>query len=207
MVDNLNIWRVERSRDPSTRTLDLPIYREGDIRQEVINTLYGTTREVAKRRTGLYRRTRLDENGEKTPCSCVNTTTTEADQDSPCPFCDGVGYYWDEVWFDYYKVITGIEAALSLRENFEDMGTLNVPRVSIYTHYDLAPVLVRGHTEDRIIELRLDSEGKVVRPYVRERIYRIGSAMDFRSDNGRLEYWKFTVHSDDTEGRGRASQI
>lgn len=205
VADNLNIWSTSST---STGAANLVGTRkEGDMRQELINMFDGTSTEIPKAQRGVYRRMRTDSAGALVPCSCVDVDTGEPDRDPPCPFCDGMGYLWDEVWFDYYKIVTGIEAALSLREDYEEPGTLNVPRVTFYTKYDISPVIIRGQVFDRIVEVERDVEGNVTRPYRRSRIYRIGSAIDFRADNGRLEYWKFAVHSDDIDGRGRGSDV
>ena len=41
---------------------------------------------------------------------------------------------------------------------------------------------------DKIIELSLDIEGKLLVPYKRETIYRPETIQMFRADNGRVEY-------------------
>ena len=200
--DNTYIWNRSTSTITS-RSFNSPV--EGDMRDEMLKFLYGSSREIPKAQRGLYRKVRLDSNGDKIVCDCVDSVTREPDKNPPCPLCLGVGYLWDEVWFDYYKIVTGIEAALSLREEFIQPGIANIPRITFYTKYDVAPVIINGYCNDQIIELARDVEGNLVTPYRRERIYRISSAIDFRSDNGRLEYWKFNVISDDIPGEGMAS--
>jgi len=41
---------------------------------------------------------------------------------------------------------------------------------------------------DKVVEMKLDDEGEVVVPYVRESIYEPQTIQKFRSDNGRVEY-------------------
>ena len=42
--------------------------------------------------------------------------------------------------------------------------------------------------KDKIIELKLDTEGHPVVPYIRESIYQPSTINRLRSDNGRIEY-------------------
>jgi len=205
MVTNSNTYMWGRqSSTVATRTYHTTV--EGDLRDELAKFLYGSSREIPKAQRGLYRKMKVDSSGNRIRCSCVDSVTGEPDKNPPCPYCLGAGYLWDEVWFDYYKIVTGIEAALSLRENFVDPGGTNIPRVTFYTSYDIDPVIINGYCNDQIVELKRDAEGNLVIPYQRTRIYRIGSAIDLRSDNGRIEYWKFNVISDDIPGEGLGSK-
>ena len=49
---------------------------------------------------------------------------------------------------------------------------------------------------DKVVELWTDTEGDVIRPYRRESLYRIGTPIDFRSDDGKLEYWKLDCYNE-----------
>ena len=206
MVDsNLNIWT---SVTVNTNKSPLGVRKEASMRDELISLLDGSSREIPKAQIGLYRRTKLDSNGRRIRCSCVDDTTREPDKDPRCPYCLGVGWLWTEVWFEYYKVVTGIEASLTLRDEPEQPGRVNIPRVTFYTKYDIKPVIINGRTSDRIVEVSRDLEGNVITsPYERTRVYRIGSAIDLRCDNGRLEFWKFTCHPDDIPGTGIEGDI
>ena len=60
---------------------------EIDLRVEMQRTLYGAVDEIAKGRTGLLRRMRVDSNGERIKCPCRDTITDEPDQDFYCRTC------------------------------------------------------------------------------------------------------------------------
>jgi len=203
---NLNIW----ARKTSTKTARQvrTARTEGSMRDELHNLIYGTSREIAKGSRGVYRKIRTTGSGNtlaKVPCDCVKQG--EADKTPGCPICDGEKFLFDEVWFDYYKTEIGIDAHLALKEDFETPGIVAVPRMVFYTLYNLEPVIINGMINDKIIEVKRDLEGNVVKPYERIRTYRIGSAIEYRSDNGRLEYWKLATISDDLQGRGLASRV
>jgi hypothetical protein len=47
---------------------------------------------------------------------------------------------------------------------------------------------------DKVVELKLDSEGRPSIPYRRNLIHRIESLIDYRSDFGRTEFWAVYVN-------------
>ncbi len=203
---NLNIWKNRRS-SKAIRQITTS-RQEGSMRDEIYDLIYGSSREIAKGSRGVYRKIRTTGSGNtlaKVPCDCVKQG--EADKTPPCPICNGEKFLWDEIWFDYYKTEVGIDAHLALKEDFETPGVIAVPRVVFYTLYNLDPIIINGMIDDKIVEVKRDLEGKIVQPYERIRTYRIGSAIDFRSDHGRLEYWKIVSVSDDIPGLGLASRV
>jgi len=204
MSNNLDIWGT--AVPPANRRLILDPY-EGDLRTELRDFLYGSGQEVAHAQRGLYRKMRVDGQGRMIRCSCVDLVTHEPDRDPDCELCLGMGHLWDESWLDYYLVEVGLDSAMALREEYEEPGLLRVPRMVIYTDYLVEPTIIRGHIEDRIVSMKRTVEGALVVPYQRERVYRLGTAIPIRSVSGRIEYWKFTVHSDDIDGRGLGSDV
>ena len=158
---------------------------EPDMRQEIINTLDGKYPEVAKGKTALLRKFRLDSNGNKTLCSCIDAVTGEPDKDFFCPISAGERWLWDETKIKVYKVVTGIDSALAARDSLVSPGLLNIPIVVFYMRYD------SGVTQDdKIVEIALDSAGTASSPLRRTAIYRIQTLIEYRADRGRIEYYK-----------------
>ena len=68
-------------------------------------------------------------------------------------------------------------------------GEVNVYIVSFYTSFESTLT-----EDDKIIELVLDPAGSPLIPYKREHLYHITTAIDFRSDNAKIEYWKYDCY-------------
>ena len=160
---------------------------EPDMRQEIINTLDGSFPEIAKKQIAVLRKMRIPAQ----QCPCVDAVTHEPDKDTFCPFCWGEGFLWDEIFIDFYKVPLKGDAGNSENEEITSPGLMNEPIMVFYIRYS-----VDLTDNDKIIELQLDREGQPIRPYQRKRLYRIGTLIDMRSDNGRLEYWKVDCYSE-----------
>jgi len=54
----------------------------------------------------------------------------------------------------------------------------------------------KRQSDDKIVEVALDPDGKVSEPHRRIEKFRIGLAIDLRSDNGKLEYWKLDTYTE-----------
>jgi hypothetical protein len=163
---------------------------EPDMRLELNNMFDGVFPEVAKSQPTILRKMRRT-NGVLNKCTCITPNTQEPDRDNFCPFCHGEGSLWDEMWIDTYCVDTGSGASGALSDKMITPGIMNEPVVIFYlrSRVDIT-------TDDRIVQVILDTEGLPVRPYRRKKLYRIGNLVDFRSDNGKLEYWKVETYSD-----------
>lgn len=163
---------------------------EPDMRQELANTFDGEYPEISKKQSAVLRKMRrpLEDN----ICPCVDPTTKEPDRDHFCPICHGEGYLWDEVFLDIYKVVLKSDVGNALLDSSQSPGLIAPPLVIFYTRYD-TPVT----KADRVVELVLNLDGSPVQPYRREAIYHIGLPIDFRSDNGKLEYWKLDCYLDE----------
>ena len=168
---------------------------EPDLRQEMTNTLHGSFPEIAKGRLFLFRKMRKDANGNFIPCACVDPLTHEPDVDTHCSFCFGERYVWDEILVTGYKQVIRSSVGLATKETLHGPGNSNIEYVSFFFEYDLdLDVRPKTVTPDRIIEIMTDDAGNPIRPYQRKKIYRIGTPIDFRSDNGKLEYWKLDCY-------------
>jgi hypothetical protein len=174
---------------------------EIDLRQEFNNMMDGVPPEIAKARKFVLRKMRRQESepqqnkifagrkqnidyyvpnqGYLIVCDCVDKITQEPDLDSWCPSCSGEGYLWDEVIIDGYK------ALLRGTETLIGPGLSNIPLTVFYLR---SHILITK--ADKLVELWLDEEGKIMRPRRRKAIYRISEATDLRADFGRIEYWR-----------------
>jgi hypothetical protein len=164
---------------------------EVDLRQEMDSTLYGSVTEIAKGRPIVLRRMRRTSAGQLIECACVSTLTGEPDQDTKCPYCWGERYLWDEEWVTAYKMQVSSQEGFARKPQPNEPGVSITPLVFFYMDYTIAPT-----QDDKIVEVKLDLEGNVVIPITREAIYQIATAEDFRSDNGRVEYWRCAVNEE-----------
>jgi hypothetical protein len=105
--------------------------------------------------------------------------------------CFGEGYLWDEEDLQFYRVLEDSDVDNALRDKLREPGLINVPLIVFYIRYDSN--ITRY---DKIVQLVLDNAGDPVTPYQRKGIYRVNAAWDYRSDNGKLEYWKVFTHQE-----------
>ena len=157
---------------------------ELDLRTELEGFLGGDDGEIAKQKTLILRKFRRDEQDELVPCTCVNSLTKEADGELECPFCLGEGFYFDEQWLFAYSRPTETDKYLSSK-----IVQMQPGQISAYDRLFYCRFTESMTYADKIIELKLDSEGIPTLPYKRQHIYRIDTIVEYRSDLGRLEYW------------------
>jgi hypothetical protein len=162
-----------------------PRRSEVDLRQEMENTLSGTFPEISKTQTVVLRKMRRDTDYNLVKCPCYDELTREPDKDSFCQLCFGEGNLWDEIYLDVYRS-SSLESSSSqaLAEKLYATGLHNIPIVTFYTRYS------EDITEDdKVIELVLDKDGVIINPPKRRRVFRIVRAVDYRLENGRVEYY------------------
>jgi len=167
---------------------------EPNMRQELINTLDGYFPEVSKAHPALLRKMRRDDDGVLIECACVDPVTREPDKDRYCPICLGEGYYWDEENVSVYSVPVDSSRRAPLKDVIYEAGLLNIDLVVFYLRYSTDIT-----TKDKIIKIRLKQDGSIYTPYERKEVYRIGALWEYRSDNGKLEYWKVSTHKEDVK--------
>lgn len=162
---------------------------EPSLRDELIKMFDGEYPEIPKAQDGLLRRMRR-EDGETIPCECVSNFG-EHDKDRRCPICFGEGKLFDEISIRLYKTMGGSAIARNISEKIIQPGLINIPLVVFYVRY--SDTITR---EDKIVTLLLDEEGNRVTPLTRTGVYKISELWDYRSDNGRIEYWAIYSHLD-----------
>lgn len=178
---------------PSTDFYSSGTYRsEVSLRDEMEHFLDGAFPEIAKKQKALIRKMRRDTDGDLVSCACVDDNTGEPDVDTFCPHCYGESYYWSEDWIDIYKVIIRSDVGNADRERLLPPTIQNIPVVLFFARYSEEIT-----ADDRIVELKLNADGTLYRPYTRLAIYKIGTLFDMRSDNGRLEYWKIAAYKEE----------
>ena len=162
---------------------------EIDLRQELINMFDGKNPEIPKAQLALFRRMRRDSNEQLISCPCVDSLTKEPDKDRFCPVCHGEGFLWDEEVIQIYRTY---EPLSSNPDKLFKMGLINQESVVFFTRYDS-----NIKRQDKILLVQLDVEGNIISPYKRTMLFSIDFPWDYRSDNGRIEYWKlFTSFKD-----------
>ena len=162
---------------------------EIDMRSEMVKTMDGFGPEISKAQYGLLRRARRDESDLPIPCPCVDKVTQEPDKDRWCPICRGMGWMNDEVPIQFYRSHAGLDTSNALRDKHTIPGLINIPIIVFYIRYDS---LITGY--DQIVQVELDNSGRPVQPMRRVAIFSIGTVWDYRSDLGKLEYWKVFAH-------------
>jgi len=171
------------------RRLYSGLQSEPNMRQELIHMLDGDVIEISKKHPVLLRRMRTPYQDHI--CSCVDKITKEPDKDHFCPYCLGEGKLWDEEYIDVYSVREKSDVGNALRDRLTGPGNVNVPIISFYLKYD-----VGIKKADKIVTLQLDESGEVVQPPRRTSVLRIGSILEYRSDNGKLEYFKIPCYDE-----------
>jgi len=156
---------------------------EIDLRAEFQDLIYGSSDSMAHGKKLLIRKMRRDEDNKLMKCVCVSDTTYEPDTEASCPYCLGEGYYWDEEWVVGYSTYIGADGGNARRVRGLTPGTIRVDYKVFYFRYDLDLSY-----RDKIVEIKLDTEGVPIVPYVRESIYKPSTINRLRSDNGRIEY-------------------
>ena len=160
-----------------------PVHAHGevDLRVELDELFFGFSSGIRHGYNILIRSTRRDADGNKIPCTCKSELTNEPDFD--CSYCFGEGFLSNENWVWTYSTYVGSDGGLTNRIKFMPPGSLSVEFKIFFFRYDTD--IKRG---DKIVEVKLDEEGSLVLPLVRETIYKPETVNKLRSDNSRIEY-------------------
>lgn len=167
---------------------------EIDLRLELDRMFDGFGQEIAKKQTGLLRIMRRDVDGKPIYCPCVTSPTGEPDRDYKCPICLSEGFLWDERATTLYRMHVNPPRQQATEDRYTSLGVDNVPPLAFYFRWPNDITI-----EDRVVELMLDKEGAPAIPLRRKAIYVINTLVEYRSDNGRLEYWQASVMRHNTK--------
>ena len=155
---------------------------ELSLRKEFNSFLMGGNGDTPHRKKVLLRVFRLDSDNKKISCSCLSSISKEPSY--TCNFCLGEGYFWDEEWIWCYSRFLGADSGQGNRKRNLPSGIIRVDYKIFYFKYD-----ANIKYTDKIVELKLDTEGDPVVPYIRQAIYNTQTIVENRSDNGKLEYY------------------
>lgn len=152
---------------------------EIDLREEFDKLVFGTSDSPRHGHLVLIRHARRDDENIPEPCPCTDGHVYQ-DPDPTCVYCDGEGFLWDERWYWCYSTYAGsLHGALK----HLPFGSTRVDHKTFYFRFD-TPILYG----DKIVEVRLDTEGNPLVPYIRRAIYTPSTIQEYRADNGRIEY-------------------
>jgi len=165
---------------------------EIDLRAEFDDLVFGGGTSIAHGRLLLLRKMRRDDDNKLIKCVCVDAVTDEADTEDDCPFCLGEGYYWDEEKIIGFSGYLGAEGGKANRIRHVFPGSVRGEYRIFYFRYD-TDISYR----DKVIDLKLDTEGDPIVPYSRESIYKPQTIIRYRSDNARTEYLAIYCREDD----------
>lgn len=155
--------------------------KELNLRSNFQSLIFGDGDTLPHGKPVLLRVFRLNEDNKRIKCVCLDDTTLEPSDE--CKFCSGEGYFWDEVWKQTFCSYVGADGGLSRRIRMGRAGEIRTDyKVFYFQHLDQLKYC------DKIIEVKLDSEGEPIVPYVIESIYKPETISENRSDYGRIEY-------------------
>lgn len=155
---------------------------EIDLRKEFDILIYGNQNSIPHGHWAILRKMRRNEDNSLVACVCHKAASThEADPD--CSYCLGEGYLWDESWQKIYKMTIGPDGGQAKKYVHMPNGFERTEYLVFYLRYDCGI-----QYEDKIIEVFLDAEGRPFSPLKRKNIFRLETIVEYRSDNGRIEY-------------------
>ena len=165
---------------------------EIDMRVELDELFFGFESGIRHGHLVVVRHLRRDADGAPTSCTCRDSITRFCDPD--CSYCGGEGYLWDESWYWTYSMYTGNDAGKGNRVRYMPPGALRVDYRVFFFRFD-TPI----RYGDKVVEMKLDEEGTLVVPYIRESIYLPQTIQKYRSDNGRIEYYAVYCREEDAK--------
>ena len=176
------------SRRPTITAPSTYMNGEIDLRQEFDKLVYGPDGDGNGRHGHpcILRRMRRLSTGYPERCTCSENSPTH--QGNPnCSYCLGEGYLWDEEWALTYSMFVGPDGGKSDRYVRMQPGNIRTDYLVFFLRYDTGLKY-----DDKIVEVSLDEEGKVVtgisNSFIREAIFKPETIVKYRSDNGRIEY-------------------
>lgn len=168
-----------------------------DLRSEFKRILDGDFFEPSKAVWGLLRSMNVDSSGNLVHCPCVDKNTGEPDKDYYCPICMAEKYLWTESLIKFYRVsITAADhgTSNSVFTKVKEYGGTTVSNHIFYFEFDVDIKKV-----DKIIDIKLDLEGNILKPIKRDIIWRINEIHKYRGDRGRVEFIKVFTSNEDVK--------
>lgn len=163
--------------------------KELDLRKELNRFMFGAPDEIAKGALVVLRRMKRIEGIDSPvtekdllPCSCKDPTENEPEIN--CDICDGEGYLFDDIVVPGYKTnrfeYQDIEKYKMWGKNTTSMSFFYVEYFDMISRFD------------KIIEPVTDRDGILITPLRVLFEHNVHMAERFRSDYGRIEYWRLS---------------
>jgi len=169
---------------------------ELDLRKELNRTLHGASDEIPKGALSILRRMRWKDGvvypvtaADLQICPCKSRSIqNEPDKDYPCDICFGEGYLFDEEMVVTYKTN---RFEFQDVEQYKDWGKSTIAMSFFYVESYEKP-----NRFDKIREPVHTTEGKIASPIKILHTHAIHMSEEFRSDNGRVEFWRVSCFTD-----------
>lgn len=161
------------------------------LREELDVILYGDAENIPHGQLLLVRHMRRDGAGQPIYCTCMEDQIVR--EPSPrCSYCAGEGYLWDEQWHIGYSMLGGAESGLLGRRMSMPSGVIRTDYKIFFLRYNCG---IRYG--DKVVEVQLDLEGAPYLPVIRRAIHAPQTVAEYRSDNGRLEFFGVFCREED----------
>jgi hypothetical protein len=92
-----------------------------------------------------------------------------------------------------YSAFVGPQGGLANKDRFTPPGDVKSDYKAFYLRYDTP-----FKANDKVVEVLLDIEGKIVVPCVRTNIFKPQTIAEYRADNGRMEFIAIYCREEDS---------
>ena len=154
--------------------------KEIDLRKELEGLFHGSSENYKKSWPFVYRRL-TDKR-----CTCWNNLAREGDP--RCPYCLGEPYLWSYEIHKAYAIVTAPIYGKSLTTQDAPFQKMVNPSALLFLEHNINP-----KNGDVVLEVWLDSEGKIKAPIKLLKKWRIGLIEEKRADHGRVEFYKLSM--------------
>lgn len=154
---------------------------EISIQDEIISFISGEDFGEQKNTPHIHRALRRDKYNEPIKCTCWDKVANEGVDG--CPYCDGVGFYWDE------SIIPGIIFLLNKRKLVSAMSIeVEAGRKDDYEMAFICPYNINMVQRDGILIPHMTNQGMIKYPVEIDQTYYIVEVVNRRLDHSRKEY-------------------
>lgn len=167
------------------------------LREEYDKLILGIGEKIRHGHPMILRKARRDDKGFPLLCTC-SEEDPHRQGSRECVYCLGEGFLWDESWTIGYVMSVN-------SENGKTNTSVRMPSGNVKGNYKVFFLRYDAQINygDKIIEVRLDEEGKVrlsstKKSFIRKEIHKPQTISEMRSDNGRLEYYSIYCREEDS---------
>jgi hypothetical protein len=153
---------------------------ELDLRQELLDLFSGVDFENIKFIPVVLRHIRRNNDETRVKCSCFSETSGEGIPN--CPYCEGVGFLWDEAIVPSYIYRTRYQGMAS-NLNSERMGRIEEGYLEMISPYNISI----GDL-DFVYNLKTDTNGRISLPLTKTSSYIVSYATNMGFDFGKKDF-------------------